>query len=208
MTGESQVKSAKRAALYVDGFNLYHPIEQIGNIAHLKWVSLWRLGEILCEHQQHQLVKVAFCTALPTHKPASHARHLIFNDAQRSCGVEVAEGHYVPAGTGHAEKQTDINVALTVILDGLDNVYDVAYLLTADTDQVATARFFKERLASKGKELIGVGPLTRKAPKDFTQLGVKRIRLNQYQLKQCLLPQQIQFGEAVLVRPPEYDPPA
>lgn len=35
-----------RGAIYVDGFNLYHAISDLG-MPHLKWLDLWRLGSLI-----------------------------------------------------------------------------------------------------------------------------------------------------------------
>ena len=149
---ETPVQGAPpRAALYVDGFNLYHPIRRMGAaFNYLKWACLWRLGENLAGQKGQRLVKVVFCTAVPSTRQGfdKRDRHIRFNQAQRARGVTILEGHYVPepiedngiptGQTKWTEKQTDLNVALELIMDGLDDVYDVALLLSADTDQVAT----------------------------------------------------------------------
>lgn len=198
-----------RGALYVDGFNLYHPIDQSGD-HHLKWVSLWRLGEILCETLGAQLVKVVFCTAVPRHLPDARDRHNTFNSAQRACNVEILKGHHVPEpDTGsYSEKQSDINVALSVILDGIDDVYDVAFLLSADSDQVATARVFAERLSPQGKRLIGALPLSRSGPIDYTKYGVSTIAVTHDMLERCVLPATVPGAKGLINRPAKYDPPA
>jgi len=205
---ESQGALKGRAALYVDGFNLYHPIDQSGK-HHLKWASLWRLGEILANQEGLQLVKVVFCTAVPKHLPGKRDRHNIFNAAQIACGVLVIKGHHVPEEEGkYSEKQSDINVALSVILDGLDDVYDTAFLLSADSDQVATARAFKERLAPKGKKLIGAIPLERSFPTDYAGLGVGVVVVTEGHLEAAIMPDQV-IGKSgnMINRPPNYTPP-
>ncbi len=207
-----------RAALYVDGFNLYHPIVQMGE-NHLKWACLWQLGERLCEKGGQRLVKVVFCTAVPKieRDAGKHDRHIRFNSAQKARGVDVILGHYVPEPieengqpTGAkkwTEKQTDINVSLSLLFDGVDDVYDVAFLLSADTDQVATARVFTERLSSQGKTLIGVAPPTRSVPTDYSKYGVKGVTLSKWQIEQCVMPETIAGPDKLIVRPPEYAPP-
>jgi hypothetical protein len=124
---ECQDQKKPRAAVYIDGFNLYHPIKDSG-LNHLKWACLWKLGEMLCAPDGYELAKVVFCTAVPKHLPDSMARHQTFNAAQIARGVLVIKGHHVPEAGGYSEKQSDINVALSVILDGIDDVYDAAYL--------------------------------------------------------------------------------
>lgn len=59
-----------RAAVYIDGFNLYHPIHEFGE-DFLKWIDLWRLGELICHRHGTRLVKTVFCTAVPKDDPAN-----------------------------------------------------------------------------------------------------------------------------------------
>lgn len=202
-----QEPSKPRAALYVDGFNLYHPIKESGQ-NHLKWACLWQLGEMLCQPDGYDLVKVVFCTAVPKHLPESMGRHQTFNAAQIARGVFVLKGHHVPEGKGYSEKQSDINVALSLVLDGVDNVYDAAYLLSADSDQVATAKFFKERLAPLGKQLFAAIPFGKTYPTDYNALFVKRRDVSISMLEHCVMPAQVQGKMGMINRPPEYAPPS
>lgn len=209
-----------RAALYIDGFNLYHPIHRMGpENNHLKWACLWTLGRNLTEPKGQKLVKVAFCTAVPSlrQNPEKRERHIKFNNAQRAQGVEVIEGHYVPESieedglptgdTKWTEKQTDLNVALELILDGLNDQYDVALLLSADTDQVATARAFSEHVAPLGKTLVGVAPPDRDAPKGYSAFKIPTIKLKKFDIERCVMPGEIVHNGIMILRPREYDPP-
>lgn len=196
-----------RAALYIDGFNHYHPINDAG-LNYLKWMNLWRLGEVLCIRKSDTLVKVEFCTALPTYDHDKLSRHKTFIRAQEAYGVTIRHGHYVPDDGGYSEKQTDINLALSVITDGLADLYDKAFLLTADSDHVATARVFSELLAPKGKELIGVAPLNKKIPMGYSTYGVKGFALSRYQHEQCLMPEAIPHDGKTIYRPEKYEPPS
>lgn len=153
------------------------------------------------------LVKVVFCTAVPRHLPNSRDRHNTFNSAQVAQGVQVIKGHHVPDDTGYSEKQSDIHVALSVILDGIDDVYDTAILLSADSDQVATARHFKERLSPLGKKLIGAVPLERSFPTDYAGLGVKVITVTRHDLETCILPDPAPGLRGPISRPIKYAPP-
>jgi hypothetical protein len=203
---QSQESVPQRGAVYVDGFNLYHPIRE-SKLDHLKWASLWRLGELLCESENLSLVKVVFCTAVPKHLPGSFERHQTFNAAQIASGVIVLKGHHVPDDGGYSEKQSDINVALSLILDGLDDVYDAAFLVSADSDQVATAKFFKERLAPKGKRLFAGIPFSKTFPTDYSSLGVQRRDISADFLERCVMGAQVQGKKGMINRPAEYAPP-
>jgi len=202
-----QESDRPRAALYVDGFNLYHPIKESG-LNHLKWSCLWKLGQMLCTPDGFDLVKVVFCTAVPKHLAGSFERHITFNNAQIARGVVVLKGHHVPEGNSYSEKQSDINVALSVILDGMVDVYEAAYLLSADSDQVATAKFFKEHLTPRGKRLFAAIPFGKTYPTDYNGLGVTRRDVSVAMLEHCIMPPQVQGKTGMISRPPEYAPPA
>ena len=54
----------RRVIAYVDGFNLYHSIDDLQK-PYLKWVNLWALATSICGANE-TLTKVYQFTALPT----------------------------------------------------------------------------------------------------------------------------------------------
>lgn len=202
------LQSQQRAALYVDGFNLYHPIAETGQ-NHLKWACLHDLGKIICEKENANLVRVVLCTAVPKHLPEKRDRHNKFNAAQRARGVDVINGHHVYEADRekYAEKQSDINVALELITDGLADIYDIAYLLSADSDQAATARVFADKLMPLGKRMIGVAPFGRKVPTLYEKYGIKGFAISQYQLECCVMEEAVPARTGPIMRPVEYAHP-
>jgi hypothetical protein len=196
----------QRAAFYIDGFNLYHTVREMAE-PHLKWCDLWALSTLVCAPNGHSLVKVVFCTAMPLHKPASLARHQVFNQAQVMRNVEIVKGHYIwnDEIQNYSEKQSDINVALSLILDGIDDAYDWAYLVSADSDQAATARVFKERLPFK--KLAVVAPPGRKPPDKAVPYADLHFAMKKEDIERTLLPQFILQSGGSIRRPSDYDPP-
>jgi hypothetical protein len=75
-----------RVACYIDGFNLYHSIDDLGK-PHLKWVDLWALAQSLCRPGE-TLVKVAYFSAYATWRPDAYARHRQYVAALQNSGVE------------------------------------------------------------------------------------------------------------------------
>jgi hypothetical protein len=174
----------------------------------LKWCDLRRLSELLCTPLGLRLTKVVFCTALPLHNQGSLGRHRTFNNAQIARGVQVHEGHYIfneEIGR-HSEKQSDINVALSLILDGVDDVYDCAFLVSADSDQAATARVFKERFPHK--KLALVAPPSRKPPEKARPYADFAFSITKEQIERALLPAFVPTRDGRYIRrPAEDDPP-
>ena len=201
-------KKMLRAALYIDGFNLYHPIHENGE-NFLKWNCLQTLGKNMASKAGFQLVKVVFCTAFPKHMgQGTKDRYLAYRNALRARGVHVIEGHYIEErSTGKwSEKQSDINVSLSCLFDAVDDVYDVAYLLSADSDQAATARVFKERF--KGKRLIPVAPPNKKVPTKVADYSGKGFVLKISDLEKCVMSNAVQGKKGLIRRPVAYNPPA
>lgn len=185
----------------MDGFNLYHPIHERGE-PFLKWASLWKLGEIFCRKNDLQLVKVVFCTAVPQDDVGKRDRHNTFNAAQIAYGVTVLKGHHVidPQTRRRSEKQSDINVALSLMTDAQDDVFDWAFLLSADSDQGATARFFSERHPTKA--LVGVAPLTKEVPDKVIPYCISHFVMTLDQLEEAVMPQFVTGLSGKLIRCP------
>lgn len=197
-----------RAAVYFDGFNLYHSVDEMGE-PFLKWCNLWGLSEAMCAPKALTLQKVVFCTAVPSHLPDKRDRHNTFNNALKAHGVEIIKGHFVynPDIRKHSEKQSDINVALSLILDGEDNLYDWAFLVSADSDQAATAKTFRTRFPHK--KLVAVAPPNRNVPQKSLPYVETHFTISKFQIEAAVMPAYVQTPQNTMIRrPAEYDPPA
>lgn len=153
------------------------------------------------------LERVVFCTAVPDDPADKRDRHTTFNRAQQSRGVEIIKGHHVWNDTDgkFSEKQSDINVALSLITDAQDDVMDVAYLISADSDQAATARVFRERYTSK--ELVCVAPPGRRPPTKCVQYADRSFTMKMDLIERCVMPELVKSGDSFIRRPARYAPP-
>lgn len=216
---EADDTSKARAALYVDGFNLYHAIDNLGE-PFLKWLNLWALGERILPRKSQKLVRVVYCTAKKKDDPAKLRRHEEYISALRQYGVEVKLGHFIHDDMGcrqcghtwraPSEKESDVNVAISLIDDAHRDIFDHAYLLTADSDQGATARLFKERFPNK--TLTSVVPPGQGASKSILSHASGKITITRDYIEDCLLPsiliEEVDGKQTLRFRrPPEYAPP-
>jgi uncharacterized LabA/DUF88 family protein len=209
-------KSRIRAALYIDGFNLYHSVNDLGE-PFLKWCNFWKLGESIISRQSEELVRVVFCTAYYPGDHSKKIRHERLVRALKLVGVETVLGHFSHEDAKcrdcgsiwqkPTEKATDINLALSVYDDAVQDVMDTAYLLTADTDQAATAKLFAKRFP--GKKLVSVSPPGRTHSQHILSHTPHKIALNREHIERALFPGLVTAeGQASVMRPHEYDPPA
>ena len=101
-------------------------------------------------------MKVRWFTALQRRAPDDKKqRHREFITALKHYNVSVHEGHFIydqvdcrkcdHVWEKPQEKETDVGIALRLFDDAYQDVFDVAYLLTADSDQGATAKMMKLR---------------------------------------------------------------
>jgi hypothetical protein len=206
-----------RGAAYIDGFNLYHAIDDL-NQPHLKWVNLRRLVENLSRGHATWIGPVVFCTAyFPSNDFGKRIRHEAYVNALSNVDVTVKFGHIVhePMSCKDCrrrwmaprEKETDINVSLSMVGDASRDVFDVAFLVTADTDQAATLRHMRDFFPQK--KLVTVFPPGRPPSKHLRDLSDATMQLTPDHLDLASLPiLTSKEGRKAIVRPFEYAPPA
>ncbi len=216
ISGEALPAKA-RAAFYIDGFNLYHAIDEMGQ-PHLKWLNMRQLCEALIDPTQETLVKIVWCSAQYTKDPGKLTRHREYGRAIKAVGVTVVLGHFIEEEMRckatcrqdyrkATEKEGDVNVAINLIGDGFMNVYDHAYLITADSDHAATAKYFVEHLAPR--RLITVAPPLKSHSKEILKHAHDRRTIPEKMLNACVFPQHVIVdGVTMASRHPSYDPPA
>jgi NYN domain len=204
-----------RSAVYIDGFNLYHAVDDLG-IPHLKWVNYDALSKLIIRKGE-TLARVVWCTAVNNKNLEKMLRWRAFRNAQISVGVICAEGHFVdeprhcPKGHDYfhpTEKAGDVNLAIHLISDAHLNRFDVAYLVTADSDQVATVKMFRERFPDK--QIVSVAPPGRSHSKEILPHVNDHRSINREALESSLFQGAIVIkdGNRVAKRPAQYAPPS
>ena len=202
-----------RAGLFVDGFNLYHAIDDIGK-PYLKWLSLRTLAERVGKPFGVEFVELNFCTAFFPGDFGKQKRHEAYVNALAAEGVNVIFGHTIKEpmdcrSCGHIwhqprEKETDINVALS-LFEAASRI-DIAFLVTADTDQAATLRYMAKHYPEK--KVVVLTPPGRPVSSHLRDLAFKNIRLSETDIDLSILPDMITPpGGRLVVRPSEYTPP-
>ena len=197
---------------YIDGFNLYHGLRSRGWRKYY-WLDLWALSErFLLEGQR--LVEVVYCTAKVKGDEPALRRQLTFIDALKAMrpALKVVYGHYLAkqmtchacghAYTRHEEKMTDVNIACHLLTDAMDDRFDVALLVSGDSDLVPPVRISRQRWPRK--KVIAVFPPNRKSDALRRMVhGQKWIA--EADLRQSLLPRQVRVPSGkTLTRPQEW----
>lgn len=183
--GHMQETNSKneRVIVYIDGFNLYFGLREAG-FNNLRWLNINLLANnILLPGQQ--IIAVKYFTSRVSNNPDKQKRQSVYIDALESVGIKVIYGNYQDTvqeckrcgkqWIAAKEKMTDVNIATEMLTDAFCDHFDVAMLISGDSDLVppikAIHSFFKNKrvfvafppkrhnssinLVSKGSMMIG-----------------------------------------------------
>jgi uncharacterized LabA/DUF88 family protein len=151
-----QAVSPRRVSLYVDGFNFYYATRAFAKrreaeLGHSVSGLCWCNFRALIERSgwlnpDETLTRIRYYTAPvpasldnPQRAGEPDRQRLWLEALQTVPGVEIVEGFYRPGGKHgihREEKQTDVNLALDLLLDAIHQAYDRAILLSGDADEI------------------------------------------------------------------------
>lgn len=184
----------KKVIFFIDGFNLYHSIEDNPTYHKYKWLDL----QALCSrftNKNEQIVNIMYFTALAHWNPGKVARHLNYIRALENVGISIVLGKFKPKtktcprcnsayGT-HEEKQTDINIAIHLFKFAIDNEYEKAFLISGDSDLVPAINEVKKRFPAK--EIMAIFPINRKSKEIKSACG-SGAKMSEFHLSISLFP--------------------
>jgi uncharacterized LabA/DUF88 family protein len=144
----NNIETKEKVIAYIDGFNLYFGIVEAG-FNYCKWLNLKLLVENLLKPNQ-ELIEVKYFTSRVSNNLDKQKRQSLYIDALESIGIKIIYGNYQDGKVlckrcGHIwksakEKMTDVNIATSIIIDAYKNKYDIAMLISGDTDLIPPIR--------------------------------------------------------------------
>lgn len=207
-----------RTIAFVDGFNLYHALRDLGE-NHLKWLDLRRLLANFAPAPQYELTRILYFSAFATWIPEAYARHRAYVAALEATGVEVVLGKFKKKQRsckrcgaeweGHEEKETDVNLALMLLELAFAGEFDRALVLSADSDLTPAVRAVRRLFPDKQVRILT--PPGRFTPVDLREAaGHEGARIADIHVRRSLLGAEVRDGatsRVVAHRPTAYDPP-
>lgn len=155
-----------RTSIYIDGFNLYFGLKDKGWQKYY-WLDLWEFSRKIAG--QRQLVSVKYFTSDIGGPQSKVIRQQTFLSAIRShCpSVQIIKGKYLTKAVecrkcltvydAQQEKVTDVNIASHVINDAWKNIFDVAIIISGDSDLVPPINMVNSEFPSK-QVIVGFPP--------------------------------------------------
>ncbi len=144
--------SKSRVSFYIDGFNIYHRLNDYQKRTGIcyKWLDYKSLCKSLLKGTE-ELGDIYFFTAISDDfGEESVRRHNLYITALETAGVTVTKGYFARRKTGckvagchytgdrrfldREEKQTDVNISLQLMADAVQDRYDKCFLMSGDSD--------------------------------------------------------------------------
>ncbi len=140
-SGEFMAK--KRVIVYIDGYNLYYGLTA-AKLRTSRWLDLVELSRSLLAADQ-ELVLVRYFTTRVGNDQAASSRQSTYIDALEARGsIQLDYGHFLSKEVrcfqcGNVrrkseEKKTDVNIAVRLLEDAADDSFDVAIVMSGDSD--------------------------------------------------------------------------
>lgn len=149
----------QRISFFIDGFNVYHSLIYKRKYVKYLWLDYYSLAQRYARKLKGSVADVFYFSALAYWNQEKVQRHLLFIDALKSSGVKVVMGNFKKKERfcsncrqyvmGHEEKQTDVNIALYLLNEAYNNTYDVAMIMTNDTDLIPAIKMLRRVFPNK-----------------------------------------------------------
>ncbi|OCB76197.1 hypothetical protein B0A79_17635 [Flavobacterium piscis] len=185
----------ERVIVYVDGFNLYFGMLDAG-FNNCKWLNLRLLVDNLLQSNQ-VVVEVKYFTSRVSNNPDKQKRQSTYLEALESTGVKIYYGNYQSdtvecrrcnsVWPTYNEKMTDVNIATQILIDAYQDKYDMAMLISGDSDLVPPMKAVHEIF--KNKRVFAAFPPKRHnqsvalAAKGSITIGRKKLVDSQFSLE-------------------------
>jgi uncharacterized LabA/DUF88 family protein len=192
--------AATRVIAYVDGFNLYHGLRARFQHRYL-WLDL--VGLVRRLRPRDTIVAVRYFTALVRNQPQAEARQQVYLAALGAHSgplLGIVQGRYQAKqqecrGCGvrwisYEEKETDVNIAVSLVADAASSAADLALLVSADSDLCPAIRTTRVVSAAVGG---GMGIVAAFPPRRYSHeiktLVPGAFTLAQADIRNSLLPE-------------------
>lgn len=195
-----------RYCFYIDGFNVYYSLNN-RRFRKYKWLNYRNVAENIIKTGD-SITGIYYFTTYVEWKPNSVARHKLYIKALRSVGIDTILGRFMKKKTRchicgkhyttREEKQTDVNIALRMLTDAINNTYDRAVIISGDTDLIPVIEAVHSICPDKE---IGVMFPLRRYNNSLEKAADFAITMREKMLIRCQFPEKFKVGSTIIERP-------
>lgn len=200
----------EKVITYIDGYNLYYGLRAQG-WKRFYWQNLQKLSEQFLRKDQ-ALIETKYFTTIVKFPNDKRLRQQIFLEAlQTFPDLRIFYGHFLSDDitcrkcghtyTTHHEKMTDVNISVELMTDAFQDRFDVAFLLSADSDLIHPVRTVQQLFPKK--KVVSIFPPGRHSTA-LQKVSKGTLRIGHVELSKSLFPDQVSKGGITLQRPKEW----
>ena len=197
-----------RVSFFIDGFNLYHALDSNPAYHKYKWLDFDKLVRCYLT-KKDELTDIFYFTAYITWDPPKLNRHKLFVQASRTRNVKIIFGKFKRRDkfctlckktySTFEEKQTDVNIAISLFKNAMENKFDRAIIVSGDSDLIPSIEAIKSTFPAK--QIGVVIPIGRKS-ESLKNVCDFHMKMKEKHLISSLFPDEIDLGSGVkLIRP-------
>ena len=197
--------------VYVDGFNLYYGLKSKGWRRYY-WLDIRLLAEnLLYPNQILEAVRyfTARITTLPGYEDKSQRQVTYLEALKTRTDLDIYYGQYQirkrhckqckASWITHEEKMTDVNIAVQLLGDAHDDLFDTAIIISGDGDLIPPVQAIRERCHDK--RVVIAFPPKRYSP-HLKDAATAYFNIDRRKLRDSQLPDEVIKPDGVILRRP------
>ena len=203
-----------RANVYIDGLNLYY---RALRGTPYRWLDIGTLARLLMP--QHEIVRIRYFTSLVVNRPGDasqaqrqqaylralrtvpalsiHFGHFLAKRKRRPLAQQPRTGPRIVEVLDTEEKGSDVNLASYLLLDGFEDEYELAVVISNDSDLQLPIRLVTTRL----KRQVGVFDPSRRRSFELHSAASWYRPLRQGPLSASLFPDTLSDAQGQITKP-------
>ena len=192
-----------RTNFYIDGFNVYHRIQEYLQMTGIdyRWLNYRTMLQKKLKYPE-VMGEIYFFTAIKG-DVGKVARHNALIKALENEGVKVIYGRFKEK----KEKQTDVNIAVQILMDAFDNSFARCFLMSADSDLVSAVRTVQMPRLGKEAGLITPpyerGVVDRRNMLELSSVAFRTLELKFEDFRGCSFPATINTPQGGVIKMPK-----
>jgi len=196
----------ERVSVYIDGFNLYFGLSS--KYPKLKWLDVHSLASNLIKSNQ-VLSACNYFTARVRNNPNKERRQTTYLDALETTGINIIYGKFYSkpvmckrcrnSWPANEEKMTDVNIAVKILTDALQDTFDTAIIISGDSDLTPPIRALKQFYSAK-KVIVAFPP--NRSSFELKNISDASFTIGRAKLSSSQLPNEIEKEDGFILRKP------
>lgn len=196
-----------RVNVYIDGFNFYYGLKN-NNWKKYYWLDIVKFYELFMKENQ-SLNKVIYCTAKISRSDQRKRQKALFDVNDLNPKFELIYGKFLEKEVGYGpnrfktfeEKQTDVNLAINLIRNIINDTCDTSIIVSADSDIIPAIELAKE-IKPDHKIYCHFPPKRHSVDLQNKCDGVINLERYETRFKKCILDEEVKINEAISIKKP------